>query len=383
MYTSIPELTAAYERERSQRHPVVNAAEIPFSYEDITAAWLTAVLCTKHPGTQVVSCGLDEPDNGSSNRRRIFIEYNEAGQKAGLPGSVFCKGSQGLANRVLMASIGVVEGEVYFYNRVRALLDIEAPISYWANMDASTMNSIVMLADMGRDLMFCTHTTDISYERAQDQVGLLARMHGRFLESPQLRGELAVFHTYADFFDKQVAVGFEPACDKGFEMAEDVIPKRLFARRQEIWPATLKSAACHINASHTLLHGDSHLRNWYIAPAGAMGLADWQATSRGHWARDLSYTMTTSLPVERRRQWQDELMRYYADRLHEASGQRVSIAEVAEQFRRHLLTGLAAWTVTVNPVPGFPDMQPADSALEFVHRLATAIDDLDALDCYD
>jgi hypothetical protein len=383
MFTSIPELTAAYERERSQRHPVVNAAEIPFGYEDITPAWLTAVLCAKHPGAQVVSCSLDEPDDGSSNRRRIFIEYNAAGQAADLPASVFCKGSQGLSSRLLMAPIGCVEGEVDFYNRVRAVLDIEAPVAYWANMDASTMNSIVMLRDMGRDVMFCTHTTDMTYERAQDQVGLLARLHGRFLESPDLNGKLAVFQTYSDFFAKQDAIGFEPACDKGFEKAEDVIPKRLFARRGEIWPATLKSAACHINAPHTLLHGDAHFRNWYITPAGKMGLADWQAVSRGNWGRDLSYTMTTSLPVERRRQWQDELMRYYVDRLHEASGQRVAIDEVENQFRRHLLTGLAAWTVVVNPVPGFPDMQPADSALEFVHRLATAIDDLDALDCYD
>ena len=43
---------------------------------------------------------------------------------------------------------------------------------------------------------------------------------------------------------------------------------------------------------------------------------------------------------------------------------------------------LAYWTNTVNPAPGVPDMQPREMSDEFVRRIATAIDDVDALDVF-
>jgi hypothetical protein len=41
---------------------------------------------------------------------------------------------------------------------------------------------------------------------------------------------------------------------------------------------------------------------------------------------------------------------------------------------------MAWWTVTLNPAPGMPEMQPRPTAVEFVTRLGTAMDDLDSLD---
>lgn len=46
--------------------------------------------------------------SGTSNRRRIFMTWNEAGQKAGLPKSVFCKGSADLINRLVLSSWGTL-----------------------------------------------------------------------------------------------------------------------------------------------------------------------------------------------------------------------------------------------------------------------------------
>ena len=39
-------------------------------------------------------------------------------------------------------------------------------------------------------------------------------------------------------------------------------------------------------------------------------------------------------------------------------------------------------TITINPGPGIADLQPQDSILEFIRRIAIAIDDLDALDSF-
>ncbi|HKY89603.1 MAG TPA: hypothetical protein VJM11_01135, partial [Nevskiaceae bacterium] len=115
MTSIIDDIRAAFERERDQARPVREASEIPFTYEHITPEWLTAVLCHRVPQAKVTGHRLDVADDGNSNRRRIFVEYNAAGRDAGLPERVFCKASQGFANRISLGLSGAVKAEVDFY----------------------------------------------------------------------------------------------------------------------------------------------------------------------------------------------------------------------------------------------------------------------------
>jgi hypothetical protein len=377
----IKSVTAAYEKERQNNLPPRTADDIPFTYEAITDEWLTNILCGGHSGAKVVAHRLDVVDNGNSNRRRIFIDYNEAGRAAGLPARVFCKASQGLANRISLGMAGAIQSEVNYYNVIRPQLNIETPVSCFAHFN-SALNSIIVMRELDPRTVFCTHTTDITRARAEDQLRVLASVHGKFLESPEFKTSLSMFSTWSTFFGKLDYPDFEKACDHGFGISEEAIPARLFARRKEIWAATRKSVETHFNLPHTVCHGDDHLRNWYIAANGAMGLADWQAITLGHWSRDVVYAVTTSLTVENRRLWEKDLLRYYLDQLRGAAGRAISTDGVFDHYRQQLMTILAFWTITINPAPGMPDMQPRNSTLEFIRRIAVAIDDLESLDCF-
>ena len=381
MSIDVDQLKAAYELEKHNRHPPVTADDVPFTYEDITDEWLTTILCGQHPGAKVTGHRLDVADDGNSNRRRIFIELNDVGKKAGLPDRVFCKASQGLANRISLGPPGAIESEVNFYNIVRPLLNIEAPICYHARFNTA-LNSIIVMRELESGTTFCTHTTDFTRARAENQLRVLASFHGKFLESPALKTTLAPFKTWFDFFNGMDYPAFEQACDQGFGIAEEVIPTRLFKRRSEIWTATRKSVENHNHLPHTLTHGDDHQRNWYITANGNMGLNDWQAATRGHWSRDVVYGLTTSLTVENRRAWEQDLLRYYHDLLQQSAGRELSFDGVFDAYRQQLMTALAFWTITINPAPGMPDMQPRDSTLEFIRRIATAMDDLDTLNSF-
>ena len=377
----IAQLTAAFEKERGSNRPPRTAADVPFTYEAITDEWLTCVLCAPHPGARVISHRLDTADDGNSNRRRIFIDYNAQGVEAGLPDRVFCKASQGLANRISLGVTGAIQAEVNFYNSIRPLLDIEAPVALFARYN-SALNSIIIMRELDSRTRFCTHTTEMTFERAQDQLRLMSRYHGKFLDSAELATTLSVFYAWPDWFSKLDYRDFEKACDRGFEIGRSVIPGRLFARRSEIWTATRASFEKQKALPHTLCHGDDHLRNWYITADGEMGLNDWQAAHRGHWSRDVAYAITTSLTVENRRKWETELLRYYFDHLQTAYGRSIPFDGVFDAYRQQLMTALAFWTITLNPAPGMPDMQPRDSTLEFLRRIATAIDDLSTLDSF-
>src|SRR5688572_30018990 len=99
MTTTIESLTAAYEEEQRTARPPLTADDLPLRYEAITPEWLTSVLCGKAPGARVVSFRLGPADDGNSNRRRVFVEYNDDPASASLPRQVFCKATHGLANR--------------------------------------------------------------------------------------------------------------------------------------------------------------------------------------------------------------------------------------------------------------------------------------------
>jgi hypothetical protein len=236
-----------------------------------------------------------------------------------------------------------------------------------------------MLHDLGAGTEFCTFGTDMPLHRLADQLSLLAKYHARFHKSPDFDVVLSGFATWPEFFKRTEVLGFKKLCANGFRAAEAVIPPRLFARENQIWPATLASVERHHHLPHTLVHCDVHLRNWYVTADGRMGLSDWKAW-RGHWSRDVAYALATSASIEQRRRFERELITHYLTELASFGGPRVSFDSAWQNYRQQLLSALAWWTVTLRPSTDMPDMQPQDAALEMIRRIAHAIDDLDALD---
>lgn len=382
MSNLIEQIQAAYASDQQRiADKVYSAAELPLSYEAITDEWLTDILCTQHVGAKVVGHRLDVADSGSSNRRKISLDYNEAGHIAGLPTALFCKASHGLTNRIALGVSGAAYSEVTFYNRIRPLLSMEAPQCFHAAFDPRSFNSIVVLDDLSQDRRteFCSHRTVMTRTRAESQLALLGGFHGKGYQSAEIKAQLPLFTTWPEFFDNTLGFGMREGSEQGFLAAEEVIPPHLHRRHKEIWPATLRSVERHDHLPHTLVHGDVHLKNWYVAGSGEMGLSDWQGTTRGHWGRDFAYTLATALTVEDRRYWEQDLLRFYLDRMHASGGPVVDFNAAWDHYRQQLMTALTWWTVTLTPPPGMPDMQPRDITLEFIRRIATAMDDLESL----
>jgi hypothetical protein len=378
----VAEIRAAYELDQSRRgRKVVSRDELPLAFEDITDAWLTDVLCAGHAGAAVAGHRLGPPDNGSANRRKIYVDYNPAGRNAGLPEALFCKASQDLVNRTVLGVSGAAYVESTFYGSLRPLLDIEAPRAYFAKYDPRTYNSMIMLGDLsGGGTEFCSHQTVMTRPRLESQLSLLGRLHGSCMSNPAITARLPAIGTWSEFFTNSLRFGLKEGSNKGFLAAESVIPARIFRRFEEVWPATMRSVERHDELPTTLSHGDVHLKNWYIAGSGQMGLGDWQCASRGHWGRDLVYTIVTALDVEERRRSMKDLILYYLDKLRASGGPEVSFDEAWQHCRQQLMSVLTWWTVTLTPPPGLPDMQPRDITLEFVRRITIAIDDMDSLD---
>jgi hypothetical protein len=382
MTATAEEIKSAYRAELDHDRPVTEPDQVPTSYRSITRAWLTKVICGNVPGAEVRSFDLGQRDDGSSNRRRISLAYNDAGREAKLPSTVFCKAAETLANRIVLGVSDTALAEANFYNKVRGRLDIEAPRAWYARFDPKSFAYLIMMDDLAGSVRFPDERTTLTRREAEAMVRTLARFHGRFHGSPELGTESLPFKRWPDWWADMMrgAADFPDFCDQGFVGAESVMAPRLFKRRSEIWPATERSVARHTVLPQTLIHSDVHLKNWYITQEGGMGLADWQLVTIGHWSRDFVFATTTALTVDQRREWHPELLRYYLEQLAEQDAPRTSFDEAFLNIRQQLFTALAFWTITLCPTGDMPAMQPERTAYEFLRRLLAAIDDYDALD---
>lgn len=357
---------------------------IPPSFETITPEWLTAVLCGRCAGAEVMSISLVSGSEGTTSRKLIQITYNEIGTRAKLPSSLFGKATANFTSRMTVGVSGIGLSEVNFFNTIRPSLDIEAPISYFAGIESPSQRSLILLKATPEN----TYTNPgiyITRGQAEDMVSLLAILHGTFWNSPHLEQEFSWLRSaleYQTFING--VLDFPALCEAGNDLASSVIPQKMLARRSEIWPAAMRAVELNVEGPQTLLHNDVHIGNWYRTPVGHMGLCDWQCIVKGNWASDFGYAISSALTVEDRRAWEKDLLRLYLEKLAASGVQDVPNFDAAFLlYRQQLFHALIYWTFTIggNSKSLRPaEMQPHRFCLMNIERFSNAIVDLDSLD---
>jgi aminoglycoside phosphotransferase (APT) family kinase protein len=359
--------------------------DVPCSPYAITAEWLTAVLCGKVPGAIVTHVEVKPASAGTHERHQLTVSYNEQGRRAALPVSIFTKSLPSIVTRMIGGFNGTARVEGNFYTQIRPQLQIEAPLCYHSAYDRQTFAAIHLLEDMvaTKGATFCNHKTPVSRAMADDMIDLLAALHSQFYNDPTLAERYRWLASYPRWF----TIGSEKMSTeyytyKALDAAAQVIPAEVLARRNEIWPATMRALAVHESEPQGLIHSDVHIGNWYRTSAGQMGLCDWQCLSRGHWSRDFAYAVTASLTPDDRRNWQRDLLARYIDRFAAHTGIKPDFDLSFRYYRQQVLHALAMWTITLCHSRLLPNMQPEDTTLTMIERITTAMADLDSIDSF-
>jgi len=359
--------------------------DVPCTPYAVTAEWLTAVLCNKTPGAIVTQVDVKPASAGTHERHQLKVSYNEEGRRAGLPVSIFTKSLPSIVTRMIGGFNGTARVEGSFFTQIRAELEIEAPLCYHSAYDRRTFAAIHLLEDLvaTKSATFCNHKTYVTRAMADDMIDLLASLHGRFYGDPTLAERYRWLASYPRWFTIGAAkMGTEYYTRKAFDAAAHVIPAEVLARRDEVWPVTMRALALHDSEPQGLIHSDVHIGNWYRTDAGQMGLCDWQCLSRGHWTRDFAYAVTASLTPDNRRSWERELLARYIERFAEKTGITPDFDLSFQRYRQQIVHALAMWTITLCHSRLLPNMQPEDTTLTMIERMTTAMADLDALDSF-
>ncbi len=362
--------------ERIMRPKARRLDDVPCSPYAITAEWLTAVLCGKIPGAVVTHVEVKPASAGTHERHQLIVSYNEEGRRAALPVSIFTKSLPSVVTRM-------IGGFNDFYSQLRPQLEIEAPLCYHSTYDRRTFAAIHLLEDMvaTKSATFCNHKTYVSRAMADDMIDLLASLHSHFYADPALAERYRWLAGYPRWFTIGAEkMGTEYYTYKAFDAAAHVIPAGVLARRDEVWPATIRALALHESEPQGLIHSDVHIGNWYRTGTGQMGLCDWQCLSRGHWSRDFAYAVTASLTPDNRRNWERDLLARYVERFAEKTGVKPDLDLSFLHCRQQIVHALAMWTITLCHSPLLPNMQPEDTTLTMIGRITTAMADLDSID---
>jgi hypothetical protein len=346
------------------------------SAAEVTTGWLTNQLTNTTPGAVAQRISPLDGTTGTTDRRRLAVQWNAAGRAAGLPADLFVKSTPLSAkNRTMVAALGMAVNEARFYNQVAAELEGVAPHAWYARAGVGARFLIVLddiVAAGGRPYAMAD---DCDIAHAQGLIDAFATLHARFWESPRLTRELSWVRTWSTRTGYGVLKRFYARGRRG----------ALRRDRPEVTPVVRAVAVAldrHTQAYYrefesgplTLLHGDSHLGNTFAWPDGRSGLLDWQVIWRGPGLREVSYWMTTGLEPELRRVHERELIARYLEGLRAGGIDEVPSQDAA--FERYRLFAAEAWDATAMTVnwPGLQAQQNTDAAFR---RACSAVDDLE------
>jgi hypothetical protein len=327
----------------------------PTSADDITPAYLTTLMAEVVPGVTVAEVTTIEAkaygEQFVSTAGRVVVDVNYgADSPADLPTRLVVKIARGVDK--IMGPF--YENEVNFYKRIRPELRIEAPRTFGAGFDASSGDFAIVMEDLTlRGAAFPNVLSPVSLDSVRSILSQQAKLHAHYWESPRLRpdGDLAWAGSHVEGKVAELLMhGAEPLIQHEIDTVsfKREMVQRLRTTGPELRNGTLALHQHQQSLPQTLVEGDMHIGNTYLLPDGSGGLLDWQLTCRGHHMHDVSYLITTSLSVEDRRTNEQELVRFYLDRLAaEGVSQPPSFEHSFTEFGRCLVWGVyIGWLTT-------------------------------------
>jgi aminoglycoside/choline kinase family phosphotransferase len=347
-----------------------------YGIDSLDADELTAALATRVPGAHVQRLTTERTAQGAADAARVRLEWNQAGVDAGLPPSVFVKGTPShVGSRIVLSAMHCHTNEANFYVRVAPTLADLTPTAYVTRAGTGARHTIAI-----EDLTLNPGTVlfelgaDAPKAHAEGVIDTLACLHGRFWESPRFSTDLAWMpppdRSVAPIVRQSYAWGA-----KRFLQSDRDIPTAVRRLTQVYVDHHDELAEVWRSLPSTVVHTDCHLGNTYALADGRVGLYDWQAVQRTNGLVDVAAFMMTSISTERRRAEEERVLERYLDRLAaEGAGNRApSFAEAWDLYR--LLT-LEPWMSCLMTIV-IGGMIPEDVMEVVAARAMSVLTDLD------
>lgn len=291
------------------------------SAEQVTPEWLSGALRRAGVLTTgaVVAVQAASQTTFTAASLRLVVTYSVDARCASdpLPASLFLKLS------TPDTPPRFAERESAFYTRVAAAMsDPPVPVCYDAVFSPDSGRCHILLEDLS-----ATHLSpasfDLPLEQCEAGIDCLARCHSAWWDHPQI-GELSAHYTPAEKQEylhsiERTAPQFMAALGDRLPPDTRALYERVIARLPDLWEHHWRprlSTGCHV----TLIHGDSHWRNFMFARDPSLHsarLIDWQFWGIGVCGHDLAHAIALRAEPAWRAEIEVPLLRRYLERLAE------------------------------------------------------------------
>jgi hypothetical protein len=288
-------------------------------------------------GAQVASVELLDIKSISSNCNNSVVRVDQGATDSTLPSTLFVKlPSTQIWTRLFCNLLGIWRNECHFYRNAASRVPIRVPQAYVIAARGSRF--VLVLEDLhaDSDLQLFTNLDMIagaSVERAKKCLSTFASLHAAFhgLSSEE---RAAILPPELHPFNSPNARVLSPVLSHAaigpcHRKAPDLFPKDMVELYQQAMSKYDDLMAYWYREPLTLIHGDSHLGNFFVT-GDRMGMLDWQAVQWAKGIRDVQYFLINSLREEMLAAHERELIEHYVAEL-ERHGVTLPYEEAWEQ----------------------------------------------------
>jgi hypothetical protein len=357
-------------RELSRDRPYPSRTErLPRRLEQVTPAWLTALLGNRYPGAVVHDFDIVECKNTHTTKLRVRLDLNDVAVAAGIPERVCLK-----ANWSGLRTGEICEREARFYHLISGGLACPVPRSYYADWDGDGYgNGIVVMEDLAETPgTFGSSSDHLGVDGVAAALESLAAVHGALwgdsrLDAPWLAQSMGTDNDTEQVIQLWNYIWFN-LTDPAYR---DAVPQWVYDD-----PGLMNHALDELSAFERelrgpkcLVHGDSHQGNSFLRANGERVWLDWQLVRKGSPWRDVCYFVVGALTVDERRSADRDLVSHYRDALLATGAEGLpDLDDAWQQFIRWPAYGTQAWLGNIN-------VWGQHSGVEMVRRQFVASDD--------
>ena len=298
----------------------------PACIDEVTAPWLSSVLGMTVDSFTYSDIGAGKGMMGDIFRMSIFTS-------SGKEHSIVAKFSADREDlRVAAKRAGIFEREVNFYKLIAPRLQcrIHATYGCWYNDDSGKF--LILMESIDADPSV-SQIIGVTFEQAKMVMRELAVLHVPDAEVNEHRGLFNFVNAPGRRMNQAAFIA------NGWNSVREIVPEHL---RVMDTPERMVErhgvAFDHLGSLPMfLLHGDTRPDNLLFSRDGkSVALIDWQGLTLGPREWDVGYFIAQGLRTEDRREWMDELIRYYISCVDDPT-QKLTV----EEMRTNI--GKVAW----------------------------------------
>ncbi len=308
---------------------------------------------------------------------RCHLSY--AGDVANVPESVIVKLHSSHPETVQTARrLQLYRREYSFYRQMAPDVPLRSPALLYGDFDDGDHRFVLVLEDL-RGMASVDQIDGANAAQATTAARAIARMHGRYwnrVDQPPVAG----FRDAATPERRRLVQHvYQASLPAAFERLGDLFPEPMRRLAESYGHRIVEHNEAVAAGPLTFCHGDFRLDNMFFGAEDSddFAVVDWQVCGVRSGLYDVAYFLSSSVPIEVRRELEVEAVSEYHRVLLSTGVRDFTLDECWRSYRQNML-GCFQIPIIAGGQLDFSDARSRQLADVFLTRTLTAIDDLDA-----